>query len=199
MINTEQRHPPERPWLSIWTRPRQTVRALLDYDPEYWVKRLAVLSGAVSGLSSGVDLERGIIWINILVLTVLGAVFGIVALYISAAIAVWAGRFLGGKGTTYHMRTALAWSSLTGVPATPLSLMIFLVPPIGAGVDALIAVFLLALTIAIGLWSFSIIVRAVAEVHRFSAWRSLASLLLPAVIFFVVGLICVGPLLLTGR
>lgn len=45
--------------------------------------------------------------------------------------------------------------------------------------------------LALGVWHYVILVKCLAEVHRFSSWRALGAILLPALIIAVPLVICV--------
>lgn len=42
---------PPKPWLTIWTAPRSTIRAILNADPKRYVLALAALSGILNSLN----------------------------------------------------------------------------------------------------------------------------------------------------
>ena len=189
---------PDKPWLSIWLQPRRTVRAILDYDPEYLVRRLAVISGALSGMSTVLNLDTSLIGAGLLVGAVVGGLIGILTLYITAAISTWVGGRLGGRGTSLPMRTAVAWAGITGWPIPFFNITVLLAPQISPVIDAFLALGLLVLTLVLSFLSLGILAGAIAEVHQFSNWRGLATLLIPGVVVFVAGLLCIGPLLISG-
>lgn len=50
---------------------------------------------------------------------------------------------------------------------------------------------IVAIQLVMALWSFILLVKTTAEVHRFSAWRGLATVLIPGIVIFVLLFACV--------
>lgn len=97
--------PTERfePWLTIWYRPRATMRSILNTSPGYWVIEIPAIMGFLSAFSH-LNSIFGFIFAAIK-----GVVFYIVGLYIWGAILTWTGRWLGGKAPAKYVRSAIAW------------------------------------------------------------------------------------------
>ena len=172
------------PWTTIWTRPRATIRRIVESDVRYHVTFLAILSGAL------IWLERR--WSNpspaaafpmlVVLAVIVGAMVGILELYINGALLKWAGAALGGVGSYAEVRAALAWSRVPVIVAVAIGVLAILLgtdgpmlggPEIsssGAGMTLLHAVLVL--------WGFVVMLKCVGEVHGFSAWRALGSILL---------------------
>jgi len=180
------------PWTTIWTRPRATIRRIVDTDVRYQVTFLAILSGAL------IWLERR--WSNpspaaafpilVVIAVSVGALFGLLELYINGILFKWAGAALGGVGTYAEVRAALAWSRVPIIVAVAIGVLAILLgahgPTLGSGAaDSSASVTLLHAVLV--LWGFVVMLKCIGEVHRFSAWRALGSmLLLLAVVLFVV-------------
>jgi hypothetical protein len=124
---------PVTPWLTIWTRPRMTVRKLADVGDEGL--RVAVLAGVLEGYSqfSLGRFSRGrfSFWnalFELIELRVLfvrnfwpaaaatsafaGAIGGIMWVWAGAEVFQWVGRLFGGRSTSNEVRTALCWSQV---------------------------------------------------------------------------------------
>ncbi|HVN27787.1 MAG TPA: YIP1 family protein [Candidatus Binataceae bacterium] len=180
------------PWTTIWTRPRATIRRIVDTDVRYQVTFLAILSGAL------IWLERR--WSNpspaaafpilVVIAVSVGALFGLLELYINGILFKWAGAALGGVGTYAEVRAALAWSRVPIIVAVAIGVLAILLgahgPTLGSGAaDSSASVTLLHAVLV--LWGFVVMLKCIGEVHRFSAWRALGSmLLLLAVVLFVL-------------
>ena len=179
------------PWTTIWTRPRATIRRIVDTDARYHVMFLAILSG-------------GLIWLErrwsspspaasfpmlVVIAVIVGAIFGILELYINGILLKWAGAALGGVGTYAEVRAALAWSRVPLIFALVIGVLAILLgadgPMLGGGASTSGGVTLIHAVMV--LWGFVIMLKCIGEVHRFSAWRALGSmLLLGAVVVFVL-------------
>ncbi len=188
------------PWATIWTRPRATIRRIVETDVHYQVTFLAIISGAL------IWLERR--WSNpstaaafpmlVVIAVIVGAIAGIVELYVNGALLKWAGAALGGVGSYPEVRAALAWSRVPVIVAVAIGVLAILFgtdgPMLGGEVTGSGASLLL-LHGALVTWGFIVMLKCIGEVHRFSAWRALGSILL---IVLAIVLILAAMLLLFG-
>ena len=88
------------PYLTIWTKPRSTIRQILDFNPEKHVLLLAMLSGIYRFIdrASGQSLGDNMSLTSLLLLCVIGGgIVGIISLYIGGEFFRWVGSWLGGK------------------------------------------------------------------------------------------------------
>src|SRR5262245_31487782 len=106
------------PWIAIWTRPRAALRRVLDGGAPRAVVRLAALGGIAAGLTIATDSGYGDTHATSVVLGMalpLGVVGGILTLVVLAWLVRLAGLWLGGRGGTMDVMTALAWSCVPAV------------------------------------------------------------------------------------
>ena len=98
---------PDKPWLYIWIKPRTTIRAIVDNDPEKYVLLLAALYGINNAL--GEFSERyfgdsvGIIFV-VFGAMVIGSIGGLIGLYLSGEILRWSGSCSVDK---HHLRKSV--------------------------------------------------------------------------------------------
>jgi hypothetical protein len=170
------------PWATIWTRPRATIRRIVDIDVGYQVTFLAILSGAL------IWLERR--WSNpstaaafpmlVVFAVIVGAVAGIIELYVNGALLKWAGSALGGVGSYAEVRAALAWSRVPIIVAVSIGVLAILLgtgsPMLGDEDFSSPGTSILFVHGALVLWGFVVMLKCIGEVHRFSVWRALGSL-----------------------
>lgn len=202
------------PWLSIWLKPRATIRQIVETDPEHHVIALAAAAGVVQTLLSAVDQNYGdrlgLIPILLFAL-VLAPIVGVIALYLVAVLMRWTGRWLGGVGTLRDLRAAMAWGST---------------PMVMGGIGMLVALLVaghdlfstaqpwltrhptLMLISGVGLmvqgfaamWGFFTGLKCVAEVQGFSAWKALGNYVLVIVIMAAAMFVVVlGVMLVAGK
>jgi hypothetical protein len=183
------------PFLNIWFSPRATVRAIVDVDPRLHVTTLAMVAGGLSALPGALIAAGGagqptlapdLGPIGVATVTVLGALVGVIALYISGWLLAVAGRQLGGVAPALHVRTAIAWSNVPSIVGSAIAVAALVTG--AAAITDLEADGVWALeqrltgpnliVLALGLWSFIISLHAIGEVHGFSAWRALAAWIL---------------------
>lgn len=173
-----------QPWISILIRPRSTVREIVDTRPAYFVLLIAALTGAVELLSklSGyfigfeVSLALGI-GLGIAI----GAILGILFLYFLGWIYRWVGSWMGGQARSHEVRAAVAWAKIPilfiGLPA----FLLFLAGPRQNALQILFAVGIYAA----GFWAFILTCKTLGEVHRFSGWKGLGTILIGNILFVI--------------
>jgi hypothetical protein len=187
------------PWSSIWLRPRRTVRELVSSNPEYGVTGLAMLAGVFHVLDRATGRSAGdrIPFLGVLLMAaLLGPVLGLAKVYLGAALLGWTGRWIGGSGTSRHLRTALAWGGVPYAFSLPVWLPLLLVvgpemfttetPRIdGGGIAAWTFFSLVFVQIVLGVWAFILVLKGVGEIQGFSSWRALANLALAGLVMLV--------------
>jgi hypothetical protein len=204
---------PEHPWFKIWIKPRETMREILDYDAGYLILPLAMITGFGYSLDRAMSRSFGDDYsITMIIFTVLivGPLGGLVSVYLGGALFSWVGNKLGGRGDSKDLRAAVAWSSVPWILVIFVSLFLIaifgeeafttLTPRFDArfssstGNFVLIGFLILGLTfigIVLSIWRVVLLVKCVAEAHRFSSWRSLATLAIPFFAVLAAGLICI--------
>jgi len=190
-IFTLEPPPPKRmnPWLSMWTQPRATMRQILDTNPDRLVHVLMVIGGIVGALTraasrnAGDEMSLGVLWS---VYGVVGAIGGLVTLYIGGGILTWSGSWLGGRGNFQQIRAALAWAQVPVVWALILLVIELAVfgqemytskaPTIESNPGLVVTLMLIEVIVAI--WGLVILVKCLAEAHGFSDTKALGSIIL---------------------
>lgn len=184
------------PWFSIWTRPRATMRQILDTDPRRMVLPLAALGGIAGGLGVAIAPGVGDTYPMSAVLAgvvVGGAISGIVFLFVLGFLLRLTGGWIGGQGNGVAVRCAMAWSNVLGVWGLLLWLpraallggeTLYAEPPSIEGEMASIAVLqaLKLFQFVIAIWGFFVTLKCLGEAHRFSAWRSFGACIIALVI-----------------
>jgi len=182
-----------KPFFSLWIAPRETMRRLVETDPTRYVIGLAMLRGGLgrleiawfSALSRRTPLSP--LWpVGVAFGVVLGAIIGVIGLYVGAWLVGFFCRILGGVSTAIEMRAALAWSHVPGITAATLSIVLVLFgtvsPPefkhsrLPVMTGSTIELMLLN-AVLIG-WGVVVQLNCIGEVNRFSAWRALGAILL---------------------
>jgi hypothetical protein len=177
-----------------------------------WVVPLA----AISGIANMLEYAIGNSWGDTLLLPailaivlMIGPILGCFGMYLGGLIYRWSGGILGGKASSEEVRAAIAWSSIPSIASGLLSIPIIFIfgsetfttetPRFDAYVQNTRSIGLLLSLVLIGLglasiglflWRIFLLLRCLAEVHRFSSWRACTALLIPAAIL-LVPLFCV--------
>jgi hypothetical protein len=128
------------PWFTMWTRPRETMRRIVYYDPKRDVLLLAVLQGFIAYLSGALYgflllvlisndyVQAPGTWESDLsalpstsftalaaalgTCAVVGPIAGLIGLYLYGWLFRVTGRWLGGNAYPIEVRAALAWSAV---------------------------------------------------------------------------------------
>lgn len=199
---------PDKPWFFIWVKPRSTIRAIIDSDPEKYVLFLAILAGIVRVLDQTSERGYGDIlpFAAVLILSVLfGGAAGLISLFISGAVFRWTGSWFGGRASSKEVRAAVAWSSIPSISMLLIWVLLIAVygkemftsvtPTIDNSPYILLCSALPSLVLI--LWAFILLLLTISEVHRFSIWKALGTVAIPVIAVLVPFLAC--GLLLIGR
>lgn len=187
-------------WLSIWVRPRETIRRIVDQNPKRNLWLLAGIYGFSSLLNSFQSLSFGS-WMGIVPIFILALVFapiwGYIVFAIWAYIVAFTGRWLKGLGDFQAVRAAYAWSCVPLLIGDVfwigmmvfLGSSIFMNPPAEQVQPSGPAMFLLSLLLGkmvLSVWSLVIYFNALAEVQQFSVWRAIANVILAGIIVGII-------------
>ncbi|MBE1556110.1 Yip1 family protein [Sporosarcina limicola] len=186
------------PWLSVWVKPRKTMRYVIETKSMQYMLIVVLISGVIDILDKASNKNLGdsfALPLIILMALVLGPLFGWIGWWTSSGISYWVGKWFGGQGSFDDLRMAFAVSYIplvllgvfwifdilivgaalfTEAPEVPYSQIVWLI------IRSIISVI-------VGIWSTVILINTVAEAHRFSAWKAFATIILPVVVpvFFV--------------
>ena len=194
------------PWLEIWTRPRATIRRIVNERPNRCLWALAGIYGFGSlinnaqsfGLGQSLDL-----WAICLIVVLLSFVWGYIFFSIWSGVVYWIGRLFKGKGTFQSVRAAYAWAC---VPlAVNIPLWILLIGVFGQDLfklsfgseeysGALFVVLFSALIVrlAMAVWSLVIYFNALAEVQSYSVLKAILNVVASAASLFIAAWILWG-------
>jgi hypothetical protein len=198
-------------FLTIWTKPRATIRQIVYIDPTQHVLLLAALAGIGNAFSRGsmrMAPENSGDFMSLLAISfVVGPIGGIIILYVAGAILRWTGSKLGGQADSENVRAAVAWSYIPMIAYyvlfIPAELLIFLAGNGSTGPfwDILwfgFSLFGLVAAIGLTLWSLVILVIGLSEVHHFSVGRAVATALIPLLVLVLIPVTLIVILTLLG-
>ncbi len=175
------------------------MRQVLEVNPRRMVHPLALAAGALGGLEAHVPAPASSMMplpAIVAIKVIFGALGALLFLYLFGFLLRLTGRWLTGAGDFVAVRSALAWSMIPNIWSALLLLPVF----VYMGADALnydpslmlgepgaamLLVPLTLLTVVIAVWSIVIMIKCVAEAHRFSAWHGLGAMLLSLLILAV--------------
>jgi hypothetical protein len=201
-----QRPPSEgtlNPWISMWTQPRATIRQIVATNPRHQVLLVAAL-GSAGQLPQQeeipTDADAAYLLGIVVGQAIMGAVIGIIALFVLGWLIKVVAHWFGGIGNTLHTRAAFAWSSVPAIWYLPviwaLNVWWALDPPNpAAGPTPMGAVFLLAgfIALVLAIWELVLLSLTVAEVHQIHGGLGFAAVFVAGLIAFVGLLLLIMP------
>lgn len=197
--------PKINPWLSVWLRPRTTIRYILANNPSYGYWLIVFAYGFVNMLQSFESGKSGdkidSLGVILAVSLIIGPPIVLLGVYISGWLMQVTGNWLGGRASQMDLRIASVWSYL---PLTLAGLMYWprlsvsghslftsefqdLDISLLSGDVATIEYMNLGVTVIAAIWTIVLASHMVAEVQGFrSSWRGFFNLLLPVMILLVI-------------
>ncbi|HPG39826.1 MAG TPA: Yip1 family protein [bacterium] len=191
------------PWSTIWLRPKETIRRIVDTNPRYQVIFLAILGGIGQTLANARGMGDMFSFGALIFLCLLaGPMGGLLSLYISGFVMHWTSARLGGTATREQVRAVIAWSWAPIVYTLPLwgvKYILFREELFTTGKTfiesqpALSFLFELftAVDFVITIWYLMILFIGLAEVNRISVGRGIAAAVLAFVLVGIPALLLV--------
>jgi hypothetical protein len=187
------------PWIGMWVRPRETIRAILSYNKSYllqvlyWIYGFPFLLQMAQNTSLGDQYSAG----AILAVAAIGAiVVGFIGINLGSLLFYWTGRWIGGTGSFQDIRAAVAWSTIPNAISgiiwlieiamfgkTIFSLSFFGMPMFGMQLTVTYICSVVAIVVMV--WGIIILLKAIGEAQRFSAWKALLNVFLPIIVVFI--------------
>ncbi|WP_432352904.1 YIP1 family protein [Sporosarcina sp. A2] len=196
------------PFLSIWSRPTETIHYVLKQKKlsfSFILVILAALAIAPLTITQLLFIEE-IPLIGILLIAFIGLfILSTIGWFVNSALYTWIGKWLGGTGSYKQMLTVVPLGSLTAIYLLPFSwlMMIALIILRSSESDAtatlFIVLFAVSSILSFGLMGLSvygtvILSKAIGIVHGFSAWKGFGTIAI--LMGFVFALTLVGWIIL---
>lgn len=191
------------PWLSIWVKPRKTIRALVEFNVNYRFIIMCALYGFYNMLQFSQVFALGqttALWMILLFAVILAIPAGYIAFNFSSFLTFLLGKLIKGKGSFKQVRAATYWASVPMI--VTLVFWIFMMIAHGntifvpgfethlVGTAATISMVIGFAQVGLSIWGLVIFLHALGEVQGFSAWMALLNLFLAgltiAILLFLV-------------
>lgn len=192
------------PWLSIWTRPRITIRRIVNENPDRSLWWLAAVYGFCSMLNLLQSMTFGNVMgsVGILILALIFApIYGFISFSIWSWFVFQTGKWFKGQGTFKSVRASYAWSCVPILINIPLWLLMVILfghqlftnfPDAHTlpSVQIFTLFAILFAKVAVAIWSLVIFLNALAEVQEYSVIKAIFNVLVAGlilgVLFFVL-------------
>ncbi|HSX11336.1 MAG TPA: YIP1 family protein [Chlamydiales bacterium] len=180
------------PWLTMWSQPRSTIRAIVHNRPIYGVFYLAAVFALQSFFfyANWWSLGLRADYYSLLLLgVVLSPIVGVIWLYFMGWVYHFTGRWCGGHAPALHLRAALAWSNIpTSINVVLWLILIFLNPETafiqdGGGPSSL---FINFIALILTIWSLVLLIQSLRELQTFSILRSIVNIILASLLSNVI-------------
>ncbi len=184
------------PWKSMWTKPRETVRAVIAHNPNHGFLPISAIYGFTQCVSLAQTFSLGHsfnFYLVILACLVLAIPVGAISIYFTSFIVYILGKLIKGQASFTDVKAAFTWSYVPYTVFAVLSIVaMFMTGPdfftqsfaatqrnVGLS-SALTAVFLGQFTMAI--WTLVLFIKALSEVQKVSGWMALLNIILTMIL-----------------
>jgi hypothetical protein len=189
--------------MGIWTKPRLTIKRILNENYNKHILWISAIAGIVETLDSasaqsmGDELSLPVI---LLIAVFGGGLGGMLSLHFISWTISFTGKWIRGKGTIEEIKTAVGWSNSTALIFAVIWIVELLIfkselftqqMPIMESsllLSALLLIFT-AFEVILLIWAFIIFCKCITEAHGFSFWKGLLNIVLSILVF-------IGPILL---
>jgi hypothetical protein len=179
------------PWVKMWTKPKETIRAVVTYDPRHRFLILCLINGLPALLQNAQAMSLGMSYnlVSILLGCLILSLFaGMIVITVSSGLLFMTGKWIGGAASFLQVRAAVSWSNITNL----ISIFIWagLIAFFGAELFSELfdtsvftqteSIFLMGIFLiqtGMSVWSFVLLVQSLAEVQGFSSWKSVLNIL----------------------
>ena len=194
---------PKEIFYKLLTSPRDAFKFITDYKYDKHVTLLLCLAGIVRAFDRAASKNLGDSFSLLGLIAfcvIIGGLFGWITYYIYASLISWTGKWLEGTANTQSILRTLAYAMFPSV-----FILILLIPQIAiyeigmfqsdydisnSGlINNIVYYGLLLCSVALGIWSFVLSIIGISEVQKFSIWKALLNLLLPALFFVAIILV----------
>ncbi|KIL51098.1 Yip1 family protein [Jeotgalibacillus campisalis] len=192
------------PFLTVWTKPKETVRQVLESKGFGYTIFIASLAGVGTGLVNVQDsgFEQSLpLSVVYLLAVLLGAAAGVIGAFIAAGLYTMVGKWFDGTGNYRRMVTAIAPCYIPQVVIAVIYVIVaaiygeqFIQAPDPDTFDMTTLpmstyIITMLLSAVFGVWGVVITAKAIGIVHGFSSWKGLGVILSVAAVIFVVALV----------
>lgn len=188
------------PFKTMWTKPKFTIRQIVDTNPNYRIFILSTIYGLVSLISSSQSFSIGNILnlpIILLISLILAPFYGYLVFSVAASFIYFSGKILKGEAKYKEVRAAIAWSNLPMIGNLILWLILIFIfqedllkdfpgsYPITQNQRTILFGVLLTQMI-FSIWVIALYINSLAEVQRFSIGKAILNIIISVILFLAI-------------
>lgn len=191
------------PWLTIWTRPKETIARVITENPNRSIWWLAFIYGFSHLLNLFQSMSLGKymgIWSTLILAIVVSPIYGYVGFSIWSWFVTWVGKWFKGQGQFKTIRASYAWSSVPLILNIPLWLLMVALfghqlflnmadAHLLSGWKVFVLFLVTIAKVILIIWSLVIYINALAEVQKYSVIRAILNILVAGVIASIIYLV----------
>ncbi|MDR1699487.1 MAG: YIP1 family protein [Prevotellaceae bacterium] len=187
----------------IWTAPREVFQFINDNKYDKYTDKLFILSGIASALSNHNLGDSFSLLTIITICVVFGGLFGWISLYFYSFLISLTGGWLNGKSNTDSMIRIVAYSYLPivfTIFCIVIQISIYGVEVFKTDGDLtadslffnILGLGSIFVELILSIWSIVLLVIGISVTQKFSVWKSILNMILPALIIIVPLIIIIG-------
>ncbi|MGD7044427.1 YIP1 family protein [Jeotgalibacillus proteolyticus] len=190
------------PFLSVWTKPKETVKEVAGVKPLWFALLITGIAGISTGLTNlqGKSVVNDFSTLSLVLLSIpLGMIMGIAAAFLTTLAFTFIGRIFGGKSSIKEMFKGMGAMYIPRMVFSILLLLIVLIvgeqffiaseTEITAGSTFGLEIFLAILNGITGIFTIIIMSKGVGVLHQFSSWKGLAVVIITGILYFILSLL----------
>jgi len=188
------------PWFSIWSKPKATIRKIVDFDPNYRLFILSTIYGFSSLISLAQTFALGNVLNSYLILiacVILSPIWGYLIFSFASFFIYLSGKLLKGKALYSHIRCAIAWSNVPMIVNALSWIFLFIVFkenllkefPEGFPFNDFQKSFLFLVLFSqliFSIWILVLYINSLAEVQQFSVGKAILNIIVAVLLFLVL-------------
>ena len=191
------------PWTQMWVKPKESIRKIINFNPNYRLFVLSYLYGFVSliSLSQSMSLGQAInIYFIILICLILAPVWGFLVFSFSSIFVYFTGKWLKGNANYQQIRAAIAWSNVPILGNLVLWVILFVLfgtklfqnfpkEYMLTNIQTAITFAISLLQLVLSIWVLILYINTLAEVQKFSIIKAIFNIIISVVIFIAIFMI----------
>lgn len=188
------------PWSAILTKPKETIQAIVEFNPNYHLLLLSMIYGfsALLGLAQNLKLGEKLDFISIIIpAIILAPLWGYIAFSVSSWFVFFTGKWIGGKAPFKHIRAVAAWSNVPAIVSAFMWLLLlfifghgifqdFATKPELSAAQVWTVFSIMFVQLIASIWSLVIYINALAQVQQFSILRAISNIILSFLVVLAI-------------